>query len=150
MGKKTLLSILLAALVASGAIGYANLKLPYVKNLQITGIEASTINPGAYVVTGLVDVDFKNHKAWVEGVGGYKEDNFYYMNKWWDINMEGKDFSFDGQEVKKLGHEVKALKGLLPKGIYVVHLYSINWELDEHFKNHDRVKFTAELQLIFE
>ena len=155
MGKKILLSILLAALVASSAIGYVNLKLPYVKDLKVTSITFSQLHENAFVVTGTVDVDFKNHKAWIEGVGGYKggEENFPDFQAWWD-DLEGSKWTFDGKEVKRLPHELGKLGKGLSKGlfddVYVVKLWSVDWELLEHYKNHDILGFTVELQLVTE
>ena len=68
-----------------------------------------------------VNIQFTK-KAW--GEFGYKEGNLFFFNQWWQ-EQEGKTLSYKGVTVK---------------------LKSIEWNLVEHFNDHDHLTFRMQLQ----
>ena len=120
---KKALTLLVISIVLSSATGYVKLKAPYAKNLNITGVSwvGDTVE-----VTGSVDIEFKNHKAWDEF--GYKDGNFPYFYAYWESQVENppKVFSYDGISVK---------------------LLDIEWTLAQHNKNYDHLTFMIKVQV---
>jgi len=120
---KKAITLLVISIVLSSAIGYVKLKVPYAKNLEITGVnwDGDTVH-----VTGSVDIEFKNHKAWTEF--GYKDGNFQYFHDYWVTQATEKAlFSYNGVTVR---------------------LLEMDWTLAQHYKNYDHLLFTIKAQLV--
>ena len=108
----------------SSATGYIKLKVPYAKNLVITSVSFPASD--TVLVTGSVDIDFKDHKAWKEF--GYKDGNFQYFRDYWVAQATAKAlFSYNGVTVR---------------------LLDIDWTQTQLDKNHDRLTFMIKVQLV--
>ncbi len=85
------------------------IRYPFIQNMEITSCRFR----GKYLtVTGTMEV-LLNDQAWTEF--GYKEDNFYWFNEWWQ---------------DQVGHRFGPFR-----------LVSVNWTLIEHTEARDTLAF---------
>jgi hypothetical protein len=91
-------------------------RYPFIKDMTIT---STNVDPATGYVTaqGTMKVMFTND-AWTQF--GYKDDNFYWFNKWWQEEAPGITYG-------------------------PFRIVSATWTLVEHTENYDKLEFTIVL-----
>jgi hypothetical protein len=94
---------------------------PFIKDLRLTSF---SMNGNTVTVSGTMDVHF-TPQAWNDF--GYKPNNFYYFNAWWQAEV--------GKVIYQSGRTEVILK-------------SVTWTVLEHTATYDRLsfKFTVEIE----
>lgn len=91
-------------------------RYPFIKDMNIN---SANVDPttGYITVQGTMKVTFTND-AWTQF--GYKNDNFYWFNKWWQEDAPGTTYG-------------------------PFKIISATWTLTEHAENYDKLEFTITL-----
>lgn len=91
-------------------------RYPFIQNLTVTSYNYES---GQLTVTGTMDVYFTD-QAWEQF--GYKDDNFYWFNEWWQEQEGNLWFG-------------------------AIKLVDIEWTLLEQHETYDKLAFTAVVEL---